>query len=68
MPTVLVRTPRCPVCRHDDIMEVDEHGYTAWLNGTLIQDAFPEMTADDREMLKTGTHPECWEKMFGDDE
>jgi hypothetical protein len=30
----------------------------------LIQDAFPEMNADDREFLMTGITPAQWEKMM----
>jgi hypothetical protein len=39
-----------------------------WQNGTLIQDAFPMLNADEREFIKTGITPEEWEKMFGEDE
>lgn len=28
--------------------------YSDWLNGTLIQDAMPHLSADDRELLITG--------------
>lgn len=31
----------------------------------LIQDIFPELSADARELLITGTCPACWRKMFG---
>jgi len=40
---------------------------TAWQNGTLIQDAFPTLNADEREFIKTGITPEEWDKMFGED-
>jgi hypothetical protein len=48
-------------------MEVDKAALNNWRAGVLIQRAFPNMTADQREMLITGTHPECWETMFADD-
>ena len=28
--------------------------YSDWLNGTLIQDAMPHLSADDRKLLITG--------------
>lgn len=34
----------------------------------LIQDALPERDADFRELVKTGTHPECWDTMFPEEE
>ena len=32
--------------------------------GALIQDAFPNLSADDREFIKTGHTAESWEEMF----
>lgn len=39
-----------------------------WKNGTLIQNAMPNLSADDREFLLTGTTPEEWKSIFGDDD
>lgn len=33
-----------------------------WINGMLIQDAMPYLSADDREFLMTGITPEEWEE------
>lgn len=38
-----------------------------WQNGMLIQDAFPELTDDERELLKSGTTPAEWHDMCCDD-
>jgi hypothetical protein len=38
-----------------------------WQSGMLIQDAFPMLSADEREFIKTGITPEEWEEMFGED-
>ena len=35
-----------------------------WVNGELIQVAFPYLNADDREILKTGIDAQEWETMF----
>lgn len=39
-----------------------------WRAGTHIQNAMPNISADDREFLMTGTTPEEWEEIFGKDE
>lgn len=31
----------------------------------LLQEAFPHLSADDREWIKTGILPEEWDEMFG---
>jgi hypothetical protein len=35
-----------------------------WINGELIQVAFPYLNADEREILKTGIDAQEWETMF----
>ena len=35
-----------------------------WINGELIQNAFPYLNADQREILKTGIDAQAWETMF----
>ena len=37
----------------------------AWESGTLIQDAMPNLSADQREFLKTGVTPDEWINTFG---
>ena len=34
----------------------------------LIQEIFPNLSADDREFIKTGITPEEWAEKFGSDE
>jgi hypothetical protein len=33
--------------------------------GTLIQDAFPQLTMAEREFIKTGITAQEWDEMFG---
>jgi hypothetical protein len=40
--------------------------FDAWDTGELIQNAFPTLSADEREFIKTGISPEEWEAMFGE--
>jgi hypothetical protein len=39
-----------------------------WQNGTVIQKAMPNLTADEREFLITGLTKDDWETLFGKDE
>jgi hypothetical protein len=35
-----------------------------WVNGELIQNCFPHLNADEREILMTGIDAQAWEAMF----
>lgn len=35
-----------------------------WLNGEMIQNAFPYLTADEREVCMTGIDSIAWDAMF----
>ena len=63
-----VMTPRCRVCHEHGQLDVDERGWALWQSGASIQDAFPELDADQRELLISGTHAHCWERLFGGDD
>lgn len=36
-----------------------------WNAGTLIQDAMPNLSAGEREFIKTGVTDEEWDELFG---
>jgi len=36
--------------------------------GALLQDAFPNLTPDEREFIKSGITAEEWEELFGSKE
>lgn len=55
---------RCPFCGKKVEVEVEESQYIAWLNGALVQDAFPTMSATNREILLTGMCPKCQDMIF----
>ena len=63
--TTFIRTRRCFHCGEQGILELPNAGIEAYENGSLIQDAFPELDRQLREQIITGTHPKCWEEMFG---
>jgi hypothetical protein len=71
--TIIVKTRPCTVCDQYEVWSLDREAVTRWQEGENIQSAFPDMNAEDREILISGTHPACWDKLFpaeeeGDDE
>jgi hypothetical protein len=46
---------------------VTEDQLKDWQSGTLIQNAMPNLTPDQREFLMTGITPEEWNDTFGGD-
>lgn len=59
---------KCPICGKATESRVNTEDYVKWQEGMLIQQAFPYLTADEREMLISGTHSDCWEAMFNDED
>lgn len=58
----------CLECGDPVAMEVNESDLDRWLSGKeLVQDAFPYLTADQREILISGICGKCFDKMFSDD-
>lgn len=64
---ITIHTPACQVCGETSSVEVRRVDHHRWKAGDLIQQAFPEMPADQRELLQTGIHPTCWNTLFGED-
>lgn len=54
----------CVFCKKYHIIKVSEKGYKKWKAGELIQRALPKLSADERELLISGTCQECWDKSF----
>jgi hypothetical protein len=42
--------------------------FKLWMNDTLMQDAFPMLSEDEREFIMTGITPEEWNQMCPDDD
>jgi hypothetical protein len=61
------RTKRCFHCGQTSLIDLDEDRVQAWIGGSYVQDVFPEMSVGEREMLISGTHPECWEAIFSEE-
>ena len=55
---------RCPFCGCGNFVDVNEADYDDWCDGAHAQDAFPYLSANEREMLISGICPTCWAKQF----
>ena len=58
---------RCPFCGKRNIpLFLDAEAYYKWANREIcIQDAFPDLSPDQREIILTGICPECWDEHIG---
>ena len=65
-----VLTRPCVMCgNRSTLHDVDALGYIRWSElGEDILLALPDLDADQRELLISGTHAHCWEKMWGPDD
>ncbi len=61
-------TTPCMGCGRSSQVQLDPALVARWEGGEPIQLVWPEMSADDRETLISGTHPACWDAMFPDEE
>lgn len=59
----------CPLCGKAHEVMVYAEDFDAWQNGDLLaQEAFPYLTVTEREILISGICPDCWDKMFSEEE
>lgn len=56
----------CPFCGNEHFVAVGEEDFFAWQNGKLAQDAFPYLTATEREQLISKLCPACQTLIFGE--
>jgi len=50
------------------ILSITKEQYFAWRDGTLIQNAFPNLTIDEREFILTGLLGDEFNKFVGEDD
>lgn len=62
---MITLTTTCPFCGQTHEVLVYEDDFFAWQGGKCAQDAFPYLSANERELLISGICPTCWDKMFG---
>jgi len=63
-----IYTGKCVVTGKEVSVNVPADGLFTYRQGAFIQDAFPGMSADDREFLMSGMSKEGWDATFADDE
>lgn len=63
MPVTTIKTKKCPVCgRPARWLRVPPDALQRYDTGMAsINEAFPMLSADQREQLLTGLHGQCWE-------
>ena len=63
--TFTIRTKPCWICGQYSYMRIP---WTSWLlfdvNDKPIELAWPEGSAEDKQLLRTGIHPKCWSEEF----
>ena len=64
----ITRTSRATGKVHTREVACTPEQMARWQAGTMIQDAMPDLPAEDREFLMTGITPEEWADIFGGDE
>lgn len=57
----------CIQCKNAFAIKVNKEDLVDYNNGKLIQDAFPYITASERELIISGICGKCFDKMFEDD-
>lgn len=56
---------RCPICGEYHSVFVEKADYWKWIKNNLhVQGVFPYLSAEEREILISGTCPDCWNRMF----
>lgn len=67
-------TKQCFVCKSQGTVELPDtneaqQALDDWLDRKiLIQQGFPDLSAEVREQMISGTHPDCWVELFGEDD
>lgn len=56
----------CPFCGAEHYVNVAEACYDRWMEGALVQDAFPMLSTTEREQLISHLCPDCQIRVFGE--
>ncbi len=58
---------KCPYCKEKSFFVFDKEEYERlFIKNEFIHVVFPNLTAEEREVMISGTHPLCWKEMFED--
>jgi hypothetical protein len=62
-------TATCMLCgRPAAVDQLDPARLARWQDGEFVQDVFPDLSASEREVLVSGSHAECFEAAFPEDD
>lgn len=64
MNTTITMTGNCHNCNTKFSITVPHDDYLKWQTGTVIQEAFPYMSVDDRELLISQQCDKCWKRIY----
>jgi len=59
---------KCPFCGKTEWIHVSTKDWEAYTAGALAQDAFPYLSAAERESIISGLCPACQDDVFGEEE
>lgn len=57
---------KCQWCNSKHELDILPDSWQAYKDGVLMQNAFPYLSADERELLISNTCGECYDSMFGE--
>lgn len=63
---LLVRN--CVLCNNTAQVLIPAQGLWDWEHGASVQVAFPELSAADREVVLSGSHSDCFDAAFPDED
>lgn len=59
----------CIHCEEETNFLMSTEEYNKWqVRNLYVQDVFPHLDKEIREWMISGTHPECWKEVFGEEE
>ena len=56
----------CPFCGKEGEVKVKMNDWLNYVNGALVQNAFPYLNASEREQITSGMCLDCQNKIFGE--
>ena len=62
-------TNNCYHCGEVNEIKLDFSDYMKFYTGEyFIQEIWPNLSAENRELIQTGIHPKCWNEMFPEED
>ncbi len=65
---MITKKAKCVFCHKFVEIKMPVDGYQKYLEGELVQRAFPNMKVEDREFLISGICKDCQKSIFGEDD